>query len=58
VQALAAIVNDNLATKQDLLLLKQDWKQDLRDLEHRLTMRMGAMLGISVGAVAALVKPL
>jgi hypothetical protein len=56
VQALAAIVNDNLATKQDLLLLKQDWKQDLRDLEHRLTMRMGTMLSISVGAVAALVK--
>jgi hypothetical protein len=48
VQALAAIVNDNLATKQDLVLVKQDilavkqeLKQDLRELEHRLTLRHG-----------------
>jgi len=63
VQALAAIVNDNLATKQDLLAVKQDiasvkqeLKQDLRDLEHRLTLRMGTMLSVAVGVVAALVK--
>jgi hypothetical protein len=54
-------VHDNLATKQDLVLVKQDilalrqeLKQDLRALEHRLTLRMGTML--AVGVVAALVK--
>jgi len=56
VQALAAIVNDNLATKQDLLAVKQELKQDMRDLEHRLTLRMGTMLSLAVGVVAALVK--
>jgi hypothetical protein len=45
VQALAAIVNDNLATKQDL-----------RDLEHRLTVRMGTLVSVAVGVVAALAK--
>jgi coiled-coil family 90 protein len=85
VQALAAIVNDNLATKQDLVLLKQDLlgvkqelkrdllgvkqelkqdllgvkqelRQEMRELEHRLTLRMGTMLSVAVGVVAALVK--
>jgi hypothetical protein len=67
VQALAAIVNDNLATKQDLVLVKQDilavkqdmcvLKQELRELEHRLTLRMGTVVSVAVGVVAALVKP-
>jgi hypothetical protein len=63
VQALAAIVNDNLATKQDLVLVKQDilavkqeLKQDLRELEHRLTLRMGTVATVAVGVVAALVQ--
>ena len=43
--ALAAVVTETLATKQDL-----------RELEYRLTLRLGAMLTVSVGAVAALVK--
>lgn len=57
-QALAAIVNDNLATKQDLVLVKQDilavkqeLKQDLRELEHRLTLRMGTVATVAVGVV-------
>ena len=44
-EALAAVVTETLATKQDL-----------RELEYRLTLRFGAMLTVSVGAVAALVK--
>ena len=44
-EALAAVVTETLATKQDL-----------RELEYRLTLRLGAMLTVSVGAVAALVK--
>jgi hypothetical protein len=63
VQALAAIVNDNLATKQDVVLVKQDilalrqeLKHDLRELEHRLTLHLGTVVSVAVGVVAALVK--
>lgn len=45
--ALAQVVGETLATKQDL-----------RELEYRLTMRLGAMLTIAVGAVAPLTKVL
>ncbi|HJQ85180.1 MAG TPA: hypothetical protein VKA21_13940 [Candidatus Binatia bacterium] len=40
-----AVAFDTLATKQDL-----------RELECRLTLRLGAVLTVAVGAVAALVK--
>jgi len=44
-EALAAVVTETLATKQDL-----------RELEYRLTLRLGAMLAVAVSVVAALVK--
>jgi hypothetical protein len=44
-EALAAVVTDTVATKHDL-----------RELEYRLTIRLGAMIALSVGTVAALVK--
>ena len=44
-EALAAVVTETLATKQDL-----------RKLEYRLTLRLGAMLAVAVSVVAALVK--
>jgi len=44
-EALSAAVLDTLATKQDL-----------RDLEFRLTIRLGGMVGVSVATVAALTK--
>lgn len=78
-EALAAVVNDTLATKQDLrdLATKQDLrelkhevngltrdlaelgratKQDLREVEYRLTVRLGTMMTVALGALAALVK--
>ena len=44
-EALAAVVTETLATKHDL-----------RELEYRLTIRLGAMITVAVGAVAALTK--
>ena len=44
-EALAAVVTETLATKQDL-----------RELEYRLTLRLGTMMTVAVGSVAALVK--
>jgi hypothetical protein len=79
-EALAAVVLETVATKQDLrelaMATKQDLrelatvtkqdlrelamatKQDLRELEYRLTLRLGAMITVAVGAVAALTKVL
>jgi len=44
-EALAEIVDERLATKQDL-----------RELEMRLTIRLGTMMAISIAVVATLVK--
>jgi len=44
-QALASAMTDTLATKQDL-----------RDLELRLTLRLGAVVLAGIGIVSALVK--
>jgi hypothetical protein len=66
-EALASVVSETLATKEDLRDLAQATKhdlrdlaqatkQDLRDLEHRLTVRLGAMMSVAVGIVAALTK--
>ncbi len=44
-EALAAVVTETRATKHDL-----------RELEYRLTLRLGAMMTVAVGAVAALTK--
>ena len=44
-QALADLENNNLATKQDL-----------RELELRMTVRLGAIVTVGIGVVAVLVK--
>ena len=44
-EALAEIFENQLATKRDL-----------RELEYRLLIRLGAMLSIAIGIVAAIVK--
>lgn len=44
-EALAAVVTENIATKQHL-----------RELEYRLTLRLGAMLTVAAGTMAALAK--
>lgn len=44
-EGLAAVVTETLATKQDL-----------RELEYRLTLRLGTMMTLAIGSVAALVK--
>ena len=45
-----------LAPKRDLKDLELATKRDLKDLELRLTVRLGSMMVVAVGAVAALVK--
>ena len=46
-QAIAQLVEEHLATKQDL-----------KELELRLTIRLGSMMVIAIGIIATLVKVL
>lgn len=56
----ATLIDEKLATKQDLkeleLRLTLATKQDLKELELRLTLRLGSMMVVAIGVVAALVK--
>ena len=62
-EALAEIVDERLATKQDILALKRDIKElesnlkrDMKELDMRLTTRLGTIMAISIAVVATLVK--
>ncbi|HAK87636.1 MAG: DUF1640 domain-containing protein [Nitrospirae bacterium GWC2_46_6] len=48
-EAIAEIVNDRLVTKEDL-------ERSLKELEYRLTIRLGSLIAASIAIVAALVK--
>ncbi|MHB9103224.1 MAG: hypothetical protein ACYC2E_17160 [Sulfuricella sp.] len=59
----ATLIEDRLATKHDILLLEKDIKEieanlrrDLRELEYRLTIKLGTLMVIAVGVVTTLVK--
>jgi DNA anti-recombination protein RmuC len=67
----ATLINETLATKQDLNELETRLRRDMNELEtrlrrdmkemelrlkHDLTMRLGSMMVVAIGAVAALVK--
>ncbi len=72
--ALADIVEERLATKQDIATLHRDIKEletslrhdikeletslqrDMKDMEYRMTIRLGAMLAVSITIMGALVK--
>lgn len=52
----AKLIDEQLATKKDLKELEERLRRDMKELEFRLTIRLGSMMVIAVGAVAALVK--
>ena len=52
----AKLIDEKLATKHDLKELEERLRRDMKELEFRLTIRLGSMMVIAVGAVAALVK--
>lgn len=58
----ATLIDDKLATKLDLKAVKEDLQRELRELELRLmynlTLRIGSMMVVAIGVVAALVKML
>ena len=52
VNALESEMNHQLATKQDLIATRQELKQEISQLETRLTVRLGAMIAGSVGVLS------
>ena len=55
-ETLASLIEDRLATRQDLFEVERALKRELKELELRLVIRLGGLLVVAVGAVAALVK--
>ena len=55
-EALAGLVNEQLATKRDLQELEIHLKHDLACLKHDLTIRLGGMMISGIAIVATLVK--
>ena len=53
---LTEVIAGELATKHDIETLRTDMKHDMKELEFRLTIKLGAMLALAVCAVATLVK--
>lgn len=51
-KALAEVMHINLNN----LVTKEDLVRDLRDLEQRLIIKLGALMTVAIGLVAALVK--
>ena len=53
-EALREIIEDKLATKQDLRELEARLETKMRELEYRLTIRLGSMMAAAVAILAAL----
>lgn len=55
-EAFAEIIEERLATKQDLKEMETTLRRDMKELEMRLTIRLGVMMAASIAVVATLVK--
>lgn len=55
-EALSEIIDERIATKQDILDLKRDMKEMELRLMNSLTIRLGAMIAASIAITATLVK--
>ena len=57
--SLAEVMDNSMATKGDIVAIRQDvesLRRDMKEMELRLTVKMGALMAAAVGLVAALVK--
>lgn len=59
----AELIESSLASKRDIKeletkieLLRADLQRDLKEMEYRLTIRLGGLIALAVATVAALVK--
>lgn len=52
----ARLIEDKLTTKNDLVELENNLRRDMRELEYRIIIKLGALMAASVAVVATLVK--
>ena len=55
-EAIKEIIEDNLATKKDLMEVKTELKRDIAEMGLKMTIRFGSMLIVSVLVLAAIIK--
>ena len=53
-EALAGVLENNMATKRDIFDLEQKLDQKIETLGYKLTIRLGGMLVVTVGVISAL----
>ncbi|MDO9227255.1 MAG: DUF1640 domain-containing protein [Pseudomonadota bacterium] len=59
IEAVVRVVTEaqsDLATRRDLADLRLELQRDLRELEYRMTIKLGGLMIAAVGIVATLVK--
>lgn len=52
----ARLIEDKLATKNDLVELENNLRRDMRELEYRIIIKLGSLMAASIAVVATLVK--
>jgi hypothetical protein len=52
----ARLIEDNLATKNDLVELENNLRRDILELEYRIIIKLGDLMAASIAVVATLVK--
>lgn len=55
-EAIRELIDDKLATKEDIKLVRKDMKELEQRLSYKLTMRLGSMLVAAVLVLAAIIK--
>ena len=50
------LIDEKLVTKEDLRLELRELRRELREMELRLTIRIGSMMVVAIGVVVALIK--
>jgi len=50
------MIEDKLATKNDLVKLENSLRRDMRELEYRIIIKLGCLMAASIAVAATLVK--
>lgn len=50
------MIEDKLATKNDLVELENNLRRDMRELEYRIITKLSGLMAVSIAVVATLVK--
>jgi len=48
------VIESNLATKRDIEELRTDLKRNIKELEQKMTIKLGGLIVVTIGIIAAL----